>query len=217
VVQVYDDGEWQGRPYVVLQLVEGSTLREWMEGYQKIRKLPPAEEVRGLFAQVCEGVGAAHVEGIVHRDLKPENVLIEFDGEGRATAKVLDFGLARGGTLATSTGLQGGTIQYMSPEQATEGLEAAGLARRCVRVGGDAGGAADAAVAGGAEADDVVERGATRSLRRGRDGGGAGARGCSGRGVGGGGSTELLLSSPGAPRDDVEPANFAHRAFGRRR
>ncbi len=128
VVQVFDDGEWQGRPFVVLQLVVGSTLREWMEGYQKIRKLPPAEEVRALFAQVCDGVGAAHAKGIVHRDLKPENVLIEFDDEGRATAKVLDFGLARGGTLATSTGLQGGTIPYMSPEQATEGVEAAGPA-----------------------------------------------------------------------------------------
>ncbi len=126
VVQVFDDGEWQGRPFVVLQLVAGSTLREWMEGYQKIRKLPPAEEVRALFAQVCDGVGAAHAKGIVHRDLKPENVLIEFDEEGRSTAKVLDFGLARGGTSQTSTGLPGGTIQYMSPEQATEGVEAAG-------------------------------------------------------------------------------------------
>ena len=128
VVQVFDDGEWNGRPFVVLQYVEGTTLREWLEGYGKIRKHPPVEEVRSLFAQVCEGVGAAHQKGIVHRDLKPENVLIEYDGEGRATAKVLDFGLARGGTLQTSTGVQGGTLQYMSPEQATEGADAVGVA-----------------------------------------------------------------------------------------
>ncbi len=126
VVQVFDDGEWQGRPFVVLEYIDGGTLRDWLESHRKLRKGTPLDEVRGLFVQVCDGVAAAHAKSIVHRDLKPENVLIEYDSDGRAVAKVLDFGLARVGEGQSSVALQVGTYAYMSPEQAAEGSDAVG-------------------------------------------------------------------------------------------
>ena len=125
---IYGLDEANGKPFLVLELVEGETLAD------RIEKGPlPVPEALEIARQIAEGLGAAHDKGIVHRDLKPANVKLTPDGQ----VKVLDFGLARAyapeGTSGSSASLshsptlaaQGtaagmilGTAAYMSPEQA---------------------------------------------------------------------------------------------------
>ncbi|MBI2930818.1 MAG: serine/threonine protein kinase, partial [Planctomycetes bacterium] len=111
VIPVFDAGEAGGVLYIVMELVEGRSLREVMdENREAVRKL------LGLVEQVARGVGAAHEKGIVHRDLKPENILVTGAGE----AKVGDFGLAHlleSVTALTRSGSTLGTPLYMAPEQ----------------------------------------------------------------------------------------------------
>jgi eukaryotic-like serine/threonine-protein kinase len=112
VTQLYDYGEADGRPFMVLEYVPGGTLEE------RLRDGPLADEQTWtVAADVAAGLAHAHARGVVHRDLKPSNVL--FDEEGRA--KLADFGIARmaarGATL-TEAGTVLGTAAYISPEQA---------------------------------------------------------------------------------------------------
>jgi serine/threonine-protein kinase len=112
IAGVYDVGEAEGRPYLVLEYLPGGTLEERLpEG----RPLPDHETAR-VAAEIAAGLAHAHAAGIVHRDLKPSNVL--FDSEGRA--KLADFGIARAAGQATLTeaGTIMGTAAYFSPEQA---------------------------------------------------------------------------------------------------
>jgi serine/threonine-protein kinase len=91
IVQVYDVGEVDGRPYFTMELVEGGNLADQIQGVPQ-----PAHQAAALVATQAEAIHAAHSGGIVHRDLKPSNILLPTDG----TPKVTDFGLARRGPSA---------------------------------------------------------------------------------------------------------------------
>ncbi len=112
IVGVIDAGEDDGRPYIVLEYVEGETLKD------RIRRLGrlPITEALAYAIEIARALGAAHARHIVHRDVKPQNVLIDEEG----SAKVTDFGIAR--TLEeeglTADGRVLGTTDYVSPEQA---------------------------------------------------------------------------------------------------
>ncbi|HVE62749.1 MAG TPA: Stk1 family PASTA domain-containing Ser/Thr kinase [Mycobacteriales bacterium] len=112
VVAVYDTGEDDGVPYIVMEYVEGRTLREVLrtEG----RMLP--QRALEIIADVCAALHYSHVAGIVHRDIKPANVMLTPAG----IVKVMDFGIARATTSQTMTQTAAvlGTAQYLSPEQA---------------------------------------------------------------------------------------------------
>src|SRR4051794_4344216 len=111
IVGIFDRSEWNGTPYIAMELVDGRTLKELVT---ERGPLPPEIAV-SLTVQILRALGHAHKRGIVHRDVKPQNVII--DGEGQA--KVADFGIARAGNSEmTQTGAMVGTVQYLSPEQA---------------------------------------------------------------------------------------------------
>src|SRR6195952_1521973 len=117
VVNVTDQGQDAGTVFLVMELVEGRTLRDLLgaEG-----ALPPAEAL-AVLDPILEALAAAHAAGYVHRDVKPENVLISDDGR----IKVGDFGLARAvdaSPLTATTGLLLGTVAYLAPEQVRRGV-----------------------------------------------------------------------------------------------
>jgi serine/threonine protein kinase, bacterial len=115
LVAVYDQGLDGRHPFLVMELVEGGTLRELLTE----RGPMPPHAVAAVLRPVLGGLAAAHRAGLVHRDVKPENVLISDDGE----VKIADFGLVRAVAAAgiTSTSVILGTAAYLSPEQVREG------------------------------------------------------------------------------------------------
>jgi tRNA A-37 threonylcarbamoyl transferase component Bud32 len=112
IVQVIDAGEDEGRPYMVLEYVEGETLKA------RIRRMGrlPIDEAIAYAIEIARALGCAHANAIVHRDIKPQNVLIDAEG----SAKVTDFGIARSlqDEGLTADGRVLGTTDYVSPEQA---------------------------------------------------------------------------------------------------
>jgi hypothetical protein len=112
IVTVYDFGEVQGNFYLLMEFVDGLTLRQLLQA----RKLSPAEALT-IVPKICEALQYAHEQGIVHRDIKPENILM--DKEGRV--KIADFGIAKilgdGGRGNLTEEQAIGTPHYMSPEQ----------------------------------------------------------------------------------------------------
>ena len=113
IVNVYDVGEENGIYYIVMELVEGITLKKYIE---KKARLSYKEAV-SIAIQVSMGIEAAHNNHIIHRDIKPQNIIISKDGK----VKVTDFGIAKAATSNTITSNVMGSVHYTSPEQARGG------------------------------------------------------------------------------------------------
>lgn len=115
ILTVFEAGQYQGLDYMVMEYVEGQTLRE----YLKARK-PSLPTLLNIAIQMCVALESAHKANIIHRDIKPDNIMIRKDG----LVKLLDFGLAKikdkqnQALTSTKPGTLLGTIGYMSPEQA---------------------------------------------------------------------------------------------------
>lgn len=129
ICPLYDIGEYEGQPFLIMELLEGQSLKERL-----IRGPLPPQEAVALAVQIADALHAAHAKGIVHRDIKPGNILLVAQGQ----AKILDFGLAKllserkrqeagpdvpppvaaGEATITIPGRTMGTVAYMSPEQA---------------------------------------------------------------------------------------------------
>lgn len=114
IVNVYDVGEDCGLYYIVMELVEGITLKEYI---QKKGKLTSKEAI-AIAMQVCLGLDVAHSNGIVHRDIKPQNIIISKEGK----VKVTDFGIAKATSSNTISTNAMGSVHYTSPEQARGGF-----------------------------------------------------------------------------------------------
>lgn len=113
VVNVYDVGEDRGLYYIVMELVEGITLKEYI---QKKGRLT-TKEVISIAVQVCSAMEMAHSHNIVHRDIKPQNIMISKEGK----VKVTDFGIAKATSSNTISTNVMGSVHYTSPEQARGG------------------------------------------------------------------------------------------------
>lgn len=113
IVNVYDVGEEMGIHYIVMELVEGITLKNYIERKGKLT----IKEATSIAIQVSMGLEVAHNNDIVHRDIKPQNVMISKDGK----VKVMDFGIAKAATSETIASNAMGSVHYTSPEQARGG------------------------------------------------------------------------------------------------
>lgn len=113
VVNVYDVGQDRGVYYMVMELVEGITLKEYIEKKGRLS----AKETISISIQMVTGIQAAHNQHIIHRDIKPQNIIISKDGK----VKVTDFGIAKAATSNTITSNVMGSVHYTSPEQARGG------------------------------------------------------------------------------------------------
>ena len=110
IVTVFDAGEYEEQPFIVMELIEGKSLK--LAAQQSLSTL---EDILRFIIQICAALEHAHARGVIHRDIKPENIFITPDG----SAKLMDFGLAR--SLASRLTVEGsfiGTVYYIAPEQA---------------------------------------------------------------------------------------------------
>lgn len=113
VVNVYDVGEDDDLYYIVMELVEGITLKRFIEKKGRL----DVKEAIGIGVQIAQGMQAAHDNSIIHRDIKPQNIIISKEGK----VKVTDFGIAKAATSNTITSNAMGSVHYISPEQARGG------------------------------------------------------------------------------------------------
>ncbi len=113
IVNVYDVGDEEGIHYIVMELVEGITLKRYIEkkGHLSVK------EAVSIAIQVAQGMEAAHNHRIIHRDIKPQNIIISKEGK----VKVTDFGIARASSSHTINSSAMGSVHYISPEQARGG------------------------------------------------------------------------------------------------
>lgn len=117
IVTVHDIGQDGSRHYIVMEYVEGQTLKQIVRGYSADQRFIPISRTLNLMGQLCEGIGYAHRSQIVHCDIKPQNILVTHDDR----VKVTDFGIARAlNAISTQAddGMVWGTPQYFAPEQA---------------------------------------------------------------------------------------------------
>ncbi len=116
VVSIYDVGFENGLYYIVMEYVEGITLKEYIAEKKSLNWKQAAE----FAAQLCEGLDAAHQQSVIHRDIKPQNIIMTADN----ILKITDFGIARATSQATTTNSSStiGTVHYLSPEQARGGF-----------------------------------------------------------------------------------------------
>lgn len=113
IVNVYDVGQEEGIYYIVMELVEGITLKKYIEKKARLS----FKEAVSIAIQVSMGIEAAHNNHIIHRDIKPQNIIISKEGK----VKVTDFGIAKAATSNTITSNVMGSVHYTSPEQARGG------------------------------------------------------------------------------------------------
>ena len=113
IVNVFDVGEDDGIHYIVMELVEGITLKDYISKKGKLS----VKEATSIAIQVSMGLEAAHSHGIIHRDVKPQNIIISTDGK----VKVTDFGIARAASSNTISSNVMGSVHYSSPEQVRGG------------------------------------------------------------------------------------------------
>ncbi|MEO6236095.1 MAG: protein kinase, partial [Vicinamibacterales bacterium] len=111
IITIFDMGQENGRPYIVMEYLDGETLNKYLARPEAV----DLEVKIDLMIQICQGLCAAHARGIFHRDIKPGNLLVRATGE----LKIVDFGIARlASSSMTASGLIMGTPDYMAPEQA---------------------------------------------------------------------------------------------------
>jgi eukaryotic-like serine/threonine-protein kinase len=134
ICSIYQFGEFEGQPFIVMQLLEGQTLREWIEREPYPNAEQRQQQLIDIAIQIADGLDAAHQKGIIHRDIKPANIFLTNRGE----VKILDFGVAKflevpetapeiapslppanlqENLTLTGTGMAVGTPSYLSPEQ----------------------------------------------------------------------------------------------------
>ena len=113
IVNVYDVGEDDTLYYIVMELVEGITLKKFIEKKGRLE----INEAIGIGIQIAQGIEEAHKNNIIHRDIKPQNIIISKEGK----VKVTDFGIAKAATSNTITSNAMGSVHYISPEQARGG------------------------------------------------------------------------------------------------
>ncbi|SFE40016.1 Stk1 family PASTA domain-containing Ser/Thr kinase [Alteribacillus iranensis] len=116
IVNIYDVGEEENLYYIVMEFVDGETLKQKIQHDGPL----PLEQAIALMEQILSAIGHAHLNHIVHRDIKPHNILLTTEGE----VKVTDFGIARAASAATITHTNSvmGSVHYLSPEQARGGF-----------------------------------------------------------------------------------------------
>lgn len=116
IVSIYDVGEEDGLYYIVMEYVDGQTLKQYIQQHAPV----PVEEALDIMKQLTSAISHAHQNHIVHRDIKPHNILIDSNG----TVKITDFGIAMAlsATSITQTNSVLGSVHYLSPEQARGGM-----------------------------------------------------------------------------------------------
>jgi serine/threonine-protein kinase len=119
IITLYDSGEQDGKPYMVMEYIDGQDLSELLEERDRL----PLDEALSYLQDIAVALDHAHTQGVVHRDIKPSNVMIEpvtsMDGEQAHRAVLMDFGIAKvyaAMTQLTGTGMVG-TLDYIAPEQ----------------------------------------------------------------------------------------------------